>query len=290
MTMTINTNVMSMNAQRNTIQNSASMATTLQRLSSGLRVNSAKDDAAGLAIATRMDTQVRGMNVAIRNANDGISLAQTAEAGMNTITDMLQRMRELAVQASNSTNTTGSGGDIDKLNDEYTELRAEVNRTLQAVQFNGQTLLSGVTTDYVFQVGANSGATQQITVSAASLNIGSAGGNMSAVIGAGAASALYINAPGSNASAVLSAIDSAISTVNTARAKLGAVQSRFENTINFLRSASEQQAAARGRIMDADFAAETANLSRAQILQQAGTAMIAQANQVPQNVLSLLQG
>ncbi len=209
---------------------------------------------------------------------------------MNTITEMLQRMRELAVQASNSTNTTGAGGDIDKLNDEYTELRAEVNRTLQAVQFNGQTLLSGVTTDYVFQVGANSGATQQITVSAASLNVGASTGNMSAVIGAGAASALYISAAGSNASAVLTAIDSAISTVNTARAKLGAVQSRFENTISFLRSASEQQAAARGRIMDADFAAETANLSRAQILQQAGTAMIAQANQVPQNVLSLLQG
>jgi flagellin len=288
MSMTINTNVMSLNAQRNTIQNSASMATTLQRLSSGLRVNSAKDDAAGLAIATRMDTQVRGMNVAIRNANDGISLAQTAEAGMNSITEMLQRMRELTVQASNSTNTTGAGGDVDKLNDEYTQLGAEIQRNLLSVQFNGQSLLSGATTDFVFQVGANSGTTQQITVSAANLNIGT--GAISSMFGAGAASSLNISAHGSNASANLTAIDAAISSVNTARAKLGAVQSRFENTINYLRGAVEQQAAAKGRIMDADFAAETANLSRSQILQQAGTAMIAQANQVPQNVLSLLRG
>ena len=286
MAMTINTNVMSMNAQRNTIQNSASMATTLQRLSSGLRVNSAKDDAAGLAIATRMDTQVRGMNVAIRNANDGISMAQTAEAGMNTITEMLQRMRELSVQAANSTNTTGTNGDIDKLNDEYTQLSAEVKRNLESVQFNGQTILSGVANDYTFQVGANSGATQQITILSGSLDLSQTA--VSGVYGA-ATSALSVSANAGN-SANLVAIDAAISAVNTSRAKLGAVQSRFENTISFLRSAVEQQAAARGRIMDADFAAETANLSRAQILQQAGTAMIAQANQVPQNVLSLLRG
>ena len=286
MSMTINTNVMSLNAQRNTIQNSASMATTLQRLSSGLRVNSAKDDAAGLAIATRMDTQVRGMNVAIRNANDGISMAQTAEAGMNTITEMLQRMRELSVQASNSTNTTGTNGDIDKLNDEYTQLSAEVKRNLESVQFNGQTILSGVANDYTFQVGANSGATQQITILSGSLDLSQTA--VSGVYGA-ATSALSVSANAGN-SANLVAIDAAISAVNTSRAKLGAVQSRFENTISFLRSAVEQQAAARGRIMDADFAAETANLSRAQILQQAGTAMIAQANQVPQNVLSLLRG
>jgi len=286
MSMAINTNVMSMNAQRNTIQNSASMATTLQRLSSGLRVNSAKDDAAGLAIASRMDTQVRGMNVAIRNANDGISMTQTAEAGMSAVTDMLQRMRELAVQASNSTNTTGSGGDVDKLNDEYTQLGAEIQRNLQSVQFNGQTLLSGVTADYTFQVGANTGSTQQITVASGSLNL--AGTAVTGMFGTGAASAL---STGSNAgnSANIVAIDAAISAVNTSRAKLGAVQSRFENTISFLRSAVENQSAAKGRIMDADFAAETANLSRVQILQQAGTAMISQANQVPQNVLSLLR-
>jgi len=282
----INTNQMSMNAQRNTALNSASMSTTLQRLSSGLRVNSAKDDAAGLAIATRMDAQIRGMNVAIRNANDGISLAQTAEAGMNTVTEMLQRMRELSVQAMNSTNTTGAGGDVDKLNDEYTQLGSEIQRALQAVQFNGQNVLSGVTTDFTFQVGANSGATQSIVVSAANINIGS--GAITGVFGTGAASGL---ATGSNAgnSANLVAIDAAISAVNTARAKLGAIQSRFENTVNFLSASVENQAAARGRIMDADFASETANLSRSQILQQAGTAMVAQANQLPQGVLALLR-
>ena len=287
MSMSVNTNVMSINAQRNTLLNASSMSTTLQRLSSGLRVNSAKDDAAGLAIATRMDSQVRGMNVAIRNANDGISLAQTAEAGMSTITEMLQRMRELTVQASNSTNTTGSAGDIAKLNDEYTQLGSEIERALQAVQFNGQALLSGNSTDFTFQVGANSGTTQQITVSAANLNIGT--GAISAVFGNGGASALDVSAAGTNASAILTGIDEAISAINSARAKLGAVQSRFENTVNFLRSASENQLAAKGRIVDADFAQETANLSRTQILQQAGTAMVAQANQLPQGVLALLR-
>jgi flagellin len=286
MSMSINTNVQSMNAQRNTIQNAASLSTTLQRLSSGLRVNSAKDDAAGLAIATRMDTQVRGMNVAIRNANDGISLAQTAEAGMSTVTEMLQRMRELSVQASNSTNTTGAGGDIDKLNDEYTQLGSEIQRSLQSVQFNGQNLLSGLGGNFDFQVGANTGTTNTITVASGSLNLG--GGAVTGVFGSGSASAL---STGSNAgnSANIVALDSAISAVNTARAKMGSVQSRFENTVNFLRSAVENQSAAKGRIMDADFAAETANLSRSQILQQAGTAMVAQANQLPQGVLALLR-
>jgi len=285
MSMSINTNVQSMNAQRNTMLNSASMTTTLQRLSSGLRINSAKDDAAGLAIATRMDAQVRGMSVAIRNANDGISLAQTAEAGMSTVTEMLQRMRELAVQAVNSTNTTGSGGDIDKLNDEYTQLGAEIQRSLQSVQFNGQNLLSGLGGDFTFQVGANSGTSQQITVASGSLNLG--GTAVSGVYGA-ATSALTTGSNAGN-SANIVALDNAISAVNTSRAKLGAVQSRFQNTVNFLSSAVENQSAAKGRIMDANFAAETANLSRAQILQQAGTAMVAQANQLPQGVLALLR-
>jgi len=286
MPLVVNTNIASINSQRNLGVANNQLAQSLQRLSSGLRVNSAKDDAAGLAIATRMDTQIRGMNVAIRNANDGISLAQTAEAGMSTVTEMLQRMRELSVQAMNSTNTTGSGGDVDKLNDEYTQLGSEIQRALQAVQFNGQNVLSGVSTDFTFQVGANSGATQSIVVSAANINIGS--GAITGVFGTGAASGL---ATGSNAgnSANLVAIDAAISAVNTARAKLGAIQSRFENTVNFLSASVENQAAARGRIMDADFASETANLSRSQILQQAGTAMVAQANQLPQGVLALLR-
>lgn len=285
MSMSVNTNVGSMNAQRNTLLNSASMSTTLQRLSSGLRINSAKDDAAGLAIATRMDTQVRGMNVAIRNANDGISLAQTAEAGMSTVTEMLQRMRELSVQASNSTNTTGAGGDIEKLNDEYTQLGAEIQRSLQSVQFNGQSILSGLGGDFTFQVGANTGTSQAITVASGSLNLG--GTAVSGVYGASTSSLSTGSNAGNSANVV--AIDAAISAVNTARAKMGAVQSRFENTVNFLRSAVENQSAAKGRIMDADFAAETANLSRSQILQQAGTAMVAQANQLPQGVLALLR-
>ena len=286
MAMTINTNVNSLTAQRNTIATQNSLATSMQRLSSGLRVNSARDDAAGLAIADRMNTQVRGMNVAIRNANDGISLAQTAEGGLAVIGDMLQRMRELSVQAINSTNTSGDAGDLAALNQEFTQLRDEVNRTISAVQFNGTSLFT-TTADFAFQVGANSA--QTITIAGAALNINSAGGGMSGVTQtAGGASALNTTTNAAN-SAVLVALDTALSTLNATRATLGAVQSRFENTVNFLRSSVENQAAARGRIMDADFASETANLSRAQILQQAGTAMIAQANQLPQGVLALLR-
>jgi len=283
MVMSINTNVNSLTAQRNAAATQSSLAVSLQRLSSGLRVNSAKDDAAGLAIAERMNTQVRGMNVAIRNANDGISLAQTAEGGLATIGDMLQRMRELSVQSINSTNTSA---DIAALNQEFTQLRDEVNRTVSAVQFNGTSLFT-TTNDFNFQVGANSG--QTITIAGAAMNINSAGGGMSGVTQAtGGASGLNTTVNSANA-AVLAALDTAIATVNSTRATLGAVQSRFENTINFLRTSVENQAAARGRIMDADFASETANLSRSQILQQAGTAMIAQANQLPQGVLALLR-
>jgi flagellin len=176
---------------------------------------------------------------------------------------------------------------LGKLNDEYSQLGSEIERSLGSVQFNGQNLLSGATTDFTFQVGANSGSTQQIVVSAS--DIGIATGNLSGVFNGGAASALDTSSAGNNASSILSAIDDAISAVNTARAKLGAVQSRFTNTISFLQSAVENQSAAKGRIMDADFASETANLSRAQILQQAGTAMVAQANQLPQGVLALLR-
>jgi len=283
MALTINTNVMSLNAQRNTAQTQGQMAVTLQRLSSGLRVNSAKDDAAGLAIAERMNTQVRGMNVAIRNANDGISLAQVAEGGLATMSDMLQRMRELAVQSINSTNTSG---DIVALNREYTQLSEEVARTLSSVQFNGQALFT-TTAAFTFQVGANSG--QTITIASGQINLQSGAGLSGVIAGGAVVSALVPSANLENA-AHLTALDAALATINSTRANLGAVQSRFENTINYLRTAVENQAAARGRIMDADFAAETASLSRAQILQQAGTAMIAQANQIPQGVLRLLQG
>jgi len=286
MAMTINTNVMSLNAQRNAANNQSSMATTMARLSSGLRVNSAKDDAAGLAIAERMNTQVRGMTIAVRNANDGISLSQVAESGISTLTDILQRMRELAVQAINSTNTSS---DISALNEEYSQLGSELGRIISAVQFNGKTLFTS-TASYNFQVGATSG--QTITMASSMLNFQSAAG-LSAVMNGGiyinSTSALNATANSANATN-LTAIDLAIDTVNSARAQLGAIQSRFEKTINFLQTGIENQSAARGRIMDADFATETSNLSRVQILQQAGTAMIAQANQMPQSVLQLLKG
>ena len=286
MSMSINTNALSLNAQRNASNNATSLATTMSRLSSGLRINSSKDDAAGLAIADRMNTQIRGMNVAIRNANDGISLAQTAEGGLASMNDMLQRMRELAVQATNSTNTVGASGDIAKLNNEFLELSNEIGRTMSATTFNGQAVLNG-TAAYDFQVGANSAATDRIQVTSGNISL-NGNGSLSAVLSGGASSSL-ITGTALNNSAVIGAIDSAISAVNDRRATLGAVQSRFEQTISNLRISVENQSAARGRIMDADFAAETANLSRSQILQQAGTAMIAQANQLPQNVMSLLR-
>lgn len=276
----INTNMASLNAQRNAGVSQNSLSTSLQRLSSGLRVNSAKDDAAGLAIAERMNAQVRGMTVAIRNANDGISLAQTAEGGLTALSDMMQRMRELSVQATNATNTSG---DISALNEEYTQLRSEVSRTISAVQFNGTTLFTA-TANFDFQVGANSG--QTITVNAASIGVNTATNVVAITTGAG--SALTTSANSANA-ANIDLLDKALLTINSTRATLGAVQSRFESTMNFLKTAQENQASARGRIMDADFAAETSNLSRAQILQQAGTAMIAQANQLPQGVLALLR-
>jgi flagellin len=280
MSYTINTNINSLTAQRNAGMNASSLSTSMQRLSSGLRINSAKDDAAGLAIATRMDSQFRGMNVAVRNANDGISLAQTAEGGLQTLTDMVQRMRELAVQATNGTNTSS---DLSALNQEYTQLSTEIQRTVSSVQFNGQSLLD-TTAQFDFQVGANSG--QTISVSATQMSVASS--SLTGAYGAGAASAISTAAASANA-ANISALDDALTAINGARANLGAVQSRFTNTINFLQTAAENQAAAKGRIMDADFATETSNLSRAQILQQAGTAMIAQANQLPQGVLALLR-
>jgi flagellin len=281
MAMTINTNIMSLNAQRNASASQMSLATSMQRLSSGLRVNSAKDDAAGLAIADRMNTQVRGMTVAIRNANDGISLAQVAEGGLAVVTDILQRMRELAVQSINSTNTSG---DISALNQEYVQLGAELDRNMSSVQFNGTSLFTA-TADFTFQVGANAG--QTVTVSATDLGVAS--GAISGILPSSGTATTALSLNNSANAANLSAIDDALGAINSSRATLGAIQSRFSQTITYLQTAVENQTAARGRIMDADFAAETANLSRSQILQQAGTAMIAQANQMPQQVLQLLK-
>jgi flagellin len=391
MPQTINTNVSSLNAQRNLNTSQSSLAISMQRLSSGLRVNSAKDDAAGLAIAERMNTQVRGLNVAGRNANDGISLAQTAEGALGKVGDMLQRMRELAVQSANATN---SASDRAALNAEVTQLREEIGRVAGSAAFNSTKLIDGSFTAVNFQVGANSGETITVSsiadattaklgstnfaddrlaigtaanlgaVTAGNITIKDAAGNDVSIGALGTATSsaerlgqivaginnvsgktgvnAYIDSAtnelvltsqntiqanaigvdgtqvaslaaiglttnaGKPAAAVvgidtldissyagsalaLKQIDSALDQVNSSRATLGALQSRFENVVSNIAIQSENASAARGRIMDADFAAETANLSRAQILQQAGTAMVAQANQLPQGVLALLR-
>nr|WP_315230233.1 flagellin [uncultured Albidiferax sp.] len=406
MAATINTNVNSLNAQRNLTTSGASLATSMQRLSSGLRVNSAKDDAAGLAISERMTTQLRGLTVGARNANDGISLAQTAEGALGKVGDMLQRMRELAVQAGNATN---SKADRAALQAEVGQLTDEIDRIAKQTSFNGKKILDGSFAGAVFQVGANSGdvaslgaltnstargladvayaydqsasavAASSVTVltsiapstltisvagSAATIDLGpikaassgeermgqvveainrkssdtgitaylsqnddqsyrfdlvsqklDANGDPAAVTLAGfsatgtgfaaASLASQISATNTttdalgidtlsidtqrNAWVAIKKIDAAIDQVNSARANLGALQSRFESAVSNISIQVENLAAAKGRIVDADFAMETANLSRTQILQQAGTAMVAQANKLPQGVLSLLQ-
>ena len=383
---TINTNVMSMTAQRNLGTTSSSLATSMQRLSSGLRVNSAKDDAAGLAISERMNAQVRGLNVAARNANDGISLAQTAEGALGKVGDMLQRMRELAVQSANASNNTS---DRTALQAEVKQLSSEIDRVAKTTSFNGTKLLDGSFANATFQVGANAGEGIAIDsiVSANSASLGATTLTSTAAVagaagGAIAAGVLFVrDAAGTNidlgpialatsvgqrtqqvadainakssdtgvfAKTVLDAsgavtgfttfsdraivagsftgftaatgdvaaatfttaprqlddisvssfgssqealkvIDSAINAINSSRADLGALQSRFENAVANIQITGENISAARGRIVDADFAKETSNLSRAQILQQAGTAMVAQANQAQQGVLSLLR-
>ena len=276
MAQTINTNLNSINAQRNVAASQMSMNVAMQRLSSGLRVNSAKDDAAGLAISERMNAQVRGMGVAIRNANDATSLAQTAEGATAKIGDALQRMRELAVQSANGTNNTG---DRTNLQTEFAQLQTEVSRLVDGTKFNGQALLDGSTATYTFQVGAGTSAEDTITVASSDLS-----GTDTAV------AALDISgATSAGATAAITALDTAIDAVTTARANYGATQNRFESVVSTLQVASENLTAARSRIVDADFAVETAALSRANILQQAGTAMVAQANQQPQQVLQLLR-
>ncbi|MFN4342748.1 MAG: flagellin [Azonexus sp.] len=378
----INTNIASLNAQRNLNTSQNSLNTSLQRLSSGLRINSAKDDAAGLAISERMTSQIKGLTVAQRNANDGISLAQTAEGALGEISSNLQRIRELAVQASNGTNTQV---DRDALDAEVTQLKSEIQRVAEQTTFNGTKLLDGSFTGVAFQVGADAG--QTITVSSiANAQTAALGGTLTRYTAAISASALTdygtaiaaggvtingtdigaIAAAGNaqeragqlveainrvssttnvgasydavsgqitltsnaaitvagttnsatvagwangsvgtsttttgitaltvssftNAQQTITQIDNALKSVNTSRANLGAIQNRFASTISNLSSTTENLSAARSRIQDADYAVETANLSRTQILQQAGTAMLAQAKALPQNVLSLLQ-
>jgi flagellin len=287
MPQTINTNLVSLNAQRSLNQSQSSLATSMARLSSGLRINSAKDDAAGLAISERMNTQVRGMSVALRNANDGISLGQVAEGALGRVGDILQRMRELAVQ---SANTTNNSGDRAALNTEYMQMAAEASRTLEGTKFNNVSILAN-TASSAFQVGAGTSTTlDQITVGGFAWT--AAANSLTAVVGAAAGTPPTAGITGTDGAAALTAIgaiDSALDTINTQRATWGAVMNRFENVISTLQVGVETQSAARSRILDADYAAETANLSRANILQQAGNAMVAQANQLPQNVLALLR-
>ena len=374
----INTNVMSLNAQRNLSSSGSSLATALQRLSSGLRINSAKDDAAGLAISERFTTQIRGLNQAVRNANDGISLSQVAEGALQEVTNNLQRIRELAVQSRNATNSVSDRAALDA---EVQQLKSEIARVAGQASFNGVKLLDGSFTSQVFQVGAdagqiisiesivdsriaNLGTRNQATVTGiaatgfgavtagdltingvsvgaialdttaaerasglieavnsvagttgviayaasattvqlvgdAALTIAFAGASATtASTGLTAATTAVAVQTGFAASAVTSVqladttirqMDAALSAVNTGRANLGAIQNRFTSVVASLNTASENLSASRSRILDADFAAETASLTRAQILQQAGTAILAQANAVPQNVLQLLR-
>ena len=288
MSQTINTNLVSLNAQRHLSQSQSALATSMQRLSSGLRINSAKDDAAGLAIGERMNAQVRGMTVAARNANDAISQSQTAEGALGSVANLFQRMRELAVQAANGTNNTT---DSASLNQEFVQLAQEATRTLGGTQFNGVAILA-TSANSTYQIGANnSSAIDQITVSGfdwtGNSSITSVLG--STVLTGTGVPTLQISSQ-AGAQGAIGSIDTALAAINTQRATYGAVQNRFENIIANLQVATENQSAARSRIMDADYAVETSNLSRAQILQQAGNAMVAQANQLPQQVLSLLKG
>ena len=275
MALTVNTNIASLNAQRNLTSSQSSLNTSLQRLSSGLRVNSAKDDAAGLAIAERMNTQVRGLAVGIRNASDGISLAQTAEGALGSITESLQRMRELAVQSANATNSSSDRASLDA---EFQQLATEINRVIDGTQFNGTAVLADGTAK-VFQVGPNNTANDQISITVTDM---SADTDVAAVTGTDITDV-------ANSQGAIDLVDTALDVVNSERATLGAAQSRMETAIRSLEVTRENTAAARGRIMDADFAAETANLTRAQILQQAGVAMVSQANALPESVLSLLR-
>ncbi len=276
MPQTINTNMFSLNAQRNLNKSQSAMGTAIQRLSSGLRINSAKDDAAGMAVAEGMTSKIRGLNVAARNANDGISLAQTAEAALGEITNNLQRIRELAVQSANGTLGSEERGFI---NSEVTELGKEIGRIIDETEFNGSKLFGG--DDVKIQVGAEKG--DQITIT--STDLANLKTDAAAFAVDTTANAEKIIATGS---ATNNSVAKSLNTVISARSTMGATQNRFESVISNINSYKEGLQAARSRITDTDYAAETANLARSQVLQQAGIAMVAQANQIPSGVLRLL--
>ncbi|AFO48192.1 MULTISPECIES: flagellin domain-containing protein [Pseudomonas] len=282
MALTVNTNTTSLGVQKNLNRASDALATSMSRLSSGLKINSAKDDAAGLQIATKMTSQIRGQTMAIKNANDGISIAQTAEGAMQEQANILQRMRELALQSRNDSN---SPENRDALDGEFQKMLLEIDRIANSTQLNGKNLLDGSAGAMVFQVGSEANGNNQITVTLSSAM--STGGGLSALAGktiVGASS----SAAEANFANAMSAIDSALATIGTTRADLGAAQNRLTSTINNLQNINENAEAARGRVQDTDFAAETAQLTKQQTLQQASTSVLAQANQLPSAVLKLL--
>jgi flagellin len=276
MALIINSNLSSLNAQRNLTSSQNDLNTSLQRLSSGLRINSAKDDAAGLFVAQQITRDIRGLNQAARNAADGISLGQTAEGALGEIANNLQRIREIAVQSANAT-----VGDRTGLQAEVNQLTQEISRIVQTTEFNGTKLLSGASS-LTFQVGASGSADNQVSLTTTNLT-GIAGYAASLT----ATTTVDVDSA-ADASAALSALSSAIDTVNQSRATYGALQNRFEAVISNISVYAESLTAARSRIQDADFAAETASLTRAQILQQAGVSILAQANTLPQAALTLL--
>ncbi len=283
MALTVNTNVTSLGVQKNLNRASDALSTSMTRLSSGLKINSAKDDAAGLQIATRMTSQIRGQTMAIKNANDGISIAQTAEGAMQEQTNILQRMRELAVQSRNDNN---SASDRDALNKEFAAMSDELTRIADSTQLNGKNLLDGSASTMTFQVGSNSGTMNQISIDlngkfdAATLTVDKATIAITGTTSDEAEASFQL---------AITNIDSALQTINDKRADLGASQNRLTSTINNLQNINENAEAARGRVQDTDFAAETAQLTKQQTLQQASTSVLAQANQLPSAVLKLLQ-
>ncbi|CAI8814753.1 MULTISPECIES: flagellin domain-containing protein [Pseudomonas] len=281
MALTVNTNTTSLGVQKNLNRASDALSTSMSRLSSGLKINSAKDDAAGLQISTRMTSQIRGQTMAIKNANDGISIAQTAEGAMQEQVNILQRMRELAQQSRNDSNDSTNRTSLDG---EFKQLTAELTRIAQSTQLNGKNLLDGSASVMTFQVGSNTGAENQIKIDLTGKFLASDLGITSAITIAGSDSATAET----NFSAAMVAIDKAIGTIGDSRAALGAVQNRMTSTINNLQNINENAEAARSRVQDTDFAAETAQMTKQQTLQQASTSVLAQANQLPSAVLKLL--
>ncbi|MFJ5238810.1 flagellin domain-containing protein [Pseudomonas neuropathica] len=283
MALTVNTITTSLKVQKNLNRASDALSTSMQRLSSGLKINSAKDDAAGLQISNRMSSQIRGNTQAIQNANDGISVAQTAEGALQATTDILQRMRELAVKARNGTNGTA---DQTATNAEFAQMSDEITRISASTNLNGKNLLDGSAGTVTLQVGANTGSANHIDLvlsskfDAVSLSVGSGTLSLTGATATGASQ---------NIDNAITAIDAAIAAIGATRASLGASQNRLTSTIQNLQNITENTTAAQGRVQDTDFAAETANLTKQQTLQQASTSVLAQANQLPSAVLKLLQ-